>query len=608
MPEALNITPRTGFSATGRPGGPFDVTSQIFTLTNVGAAPLDWTLANTSPWLSDSPSGGTLTPGGPATSVTASLNSAAYNLPAGVYAANIRFINLNDVVVQSRQFTLTVINPPAITAQPTNQEVFWGATATFMVAASGGLPLFYHWQANGINLTDGGNVAGSATSTLTLDNVSLADVGTYSVIVSNAVGAISSSNAFLKVISSSPIITVQPTNQTAMLGSQASFAVGAAGNQPLFYRWQSNGTNLTDGGNLSGSATTSLTVSNVSSADMGTYSVVVSNALGSVTSTGAVLAVVVAESGMQLVQNAGFETGSFSSWSQSGNFANCSVSSSSPYVHSGSYGALLGPVGSLGYLSQSLPTVAGQVYLLSLWLDSPDGLGPNEFQVAWNGTVMFDQTNLGAIGWTNLQFMVTATGTNTVLQLAFQDDQSFLGLDDIQVSPLVSADGPPIIATQPANQVALPGGAAKFSVLSAGRLPLFYQWQFDGTNLVNATNATLALTNLTSSQMGVYDVLVSNSLGSATSSNALLTVLLATPALITFDDLTGSGLVPVGYNSLTWSNFYYLDGLTYGGQNGYTAGVVSSPNVAYNAYGAPAAINSSAPFNLVSAYLTAALG
>ena len=158
MPEALKITPRTGFSATGRPGGPFNVTSQTFTLTNVGAATLDWTLANTSLWLSASPSGGTLTQGGPATSVTASLNSAAYNLPVGVYAANIRFINLNDVVVQSRQFTLTVINPPAITAQPTNQEVFWGATATFTVEASGGLPFFYQWQANGINLTDGGNV------------------------------------------------------------------------------------------------------------------------------------------------------------------------------------------------------------------------------------------------------------------------------------------------------------------------------------------------------------------------------------------------------------------------------------------------------------------
>src|SRR5208337_1719782 len=122
-----------------------------------------------------------------------------------------------------------------------------------------------------------------------------------------------------------------------------------------------------------------------------------------------VLTVVVAEPGVQLVQNGGFETGSFSSWAQSGNFVDSSVSSSSPCVHSGIYGALLGPVGSLGYISQTLPTSPGGTYLVSLWLNSPDGLGPNEFQVAWNGTVLSDQTDLGAIGWTIFLFAVTAT-------------------------------------------------------------------------------------------------------------------------------------------------------------------------------------------------------
>jgi Immunoglobulin domain len=136
---------------------------------------------------------------------------------------------------------------------------------------------------------------------------------------------------------------------------------------------------------------------------------------------------------------------------------------------------------------------------------------------------------------------------------------------------------------------------------------LFFQWQFDGTNLANATNATLTLTNLTSSQTGSYSLLVSNSLGSTTSSDALLTVLAGTPTLVTFDNLSGSsGQVPDGYNNLTWGNFYCLDGLTYGQPSGYTAGVVSSPNIVYNGYGSPAAISSVAPFDFLSAYLTAA--
>jgi hypothetical protein len=172
-------------------------------------------------------------------------------------------------------------------------------------------------------------------------------------------------------------------------------------------------------------------------------------------------------------------------------------------------------------------------------------------------------------------------------------------LDNIQVTPLASADGPPIIATQPANQVAPPGGAATFSVLSSGQFPLYYQWQFDTTNIPDGTNATLTLTNLTSNQAGSYSVLVSNSLGSTTSSNALLTVPTGSSELITFDDLIGEDLaVPAGYNNLTWSNFYYLNALAYGQPSGYIAGMVSAYNVAYNGGGTLAAMSASAPFAL----------
>jgi serine protease len=93
--------------------------------------------------------------------------------------------------------------------------------------------------------------------------------------------------------------------------------------------------------------------------------VVVSNSISATISTGAVLNVLVAVPGGQLIQNGGFETGSFSSWTETGNFADCSVSSSSIAVNSGKYGAFLGPPGSLGYLSQTLPTAAGEYYIVS---------------------------------------------------------------------------------------------------------------------------------------------------------------------------------------------------------------------------------------------------
>lgn len=83
----------------------------------------------------------------------------------------------------------------------------------------------------------------------------------------------------------------------------------------------------------------------------------------------------------------------------------------------------------------------------------------------------------------------------------------------------------------------------------------------------------------------------------------------AAAVVIGFDDLPGSGnAVPNGYNGLNWDNFSYLNGVTYGiSGSGYQNGVISPDNVAYNAYGNPAAFFSSpTPFYFGSAYVTAA--
>jgi hypothetical protein len=269
-PEALQIIPTAGFTSMGGVGGPFTVTAQNFSLTNAaGTNSLTWTLSNTSVWLNASASGGILTPGGPATTVTLSLNSAADSLPVGTYQATVWFTNLNDKVAQSRQFSLLVISPPTITTQPTNQAVLEGATATFTAGATGGLPLSYQWQDNGTNLTDGGNISGSATTNLTISSVSTVDVGTYTVIVTNAAGTATSSNALLTITPSPPVIVMQPSNQGAVVGEMAAFTVAAIGTTPFSYQWYYNGTNNP----ITAAINATLTLTNVQSSQAGDYAV-----------------------------------------------------------------------------------------------------------------------------------------------------------------------------------------------------------------------------------------------------------------------------------------------------------------------------------------------
>ncbi len=291
LPEPLRISPAASALSSGPVGGPFNPISQTYLLTNGSAFAFNWSLVSASPWLDVSPTNGTLTPGGAATTVTASINSAAGNLVAGSYTATVWFTNLNDNYVQSRQFTLDVVTPPAIINQPTDQAVVAGTPATFSVGTAANALLFYQWQQGGTNLSDGTNIVGSATSTLTINIVESANVGAYSVIVSNAAGTTTSSNAALSIIPSLPIITMQPTNQTALPGGPATFSVAVVGNPPFFYQWLDGTTNLINGGNLSGSTTSTLTISNVSAANAGTYSVIISNSIGSATSVGAVLSV-----------------------------------------------------------------------------------------------------------------------------------------------------------------------------------------------------------------------------------------------------------------------------------------------------------------------------
>lgn len=92
------------------------------------------------------------------------------------------------------------LQPPVITASPSSQTLAVGQTASLNVTATGSPPLSYQWHKTGAPLANGGNVSGATTATLTLAPLTGADAGVYTVVVSNAAGAATSSPATLAVV------------------------------------------------------------------------------------------------------------------------------------------------------------------------------------------------------------------------------------------------------------------------------------------------------------------------------------------------------------------------------------------------------------------------
>ena len=91
---------------------------------------------------------------------------------------------------------------------------------------------------------------------------------------------------------------------------------------------------------------------------------------------------------------------------------------------------------------------------------------------------------------------------------------------------ILTVNVPAAISTQPVSQSLNAGTAATFTVAATGTAPLTYQWRKDGTPILGATNATLTLSSVQSSDAAAYAVVITNVAGSSTSSAAILAVII----------------------------------------------------------------------------------
>jgi hypothetical protein len=164
----------------------------------------------------------------------------------------------------------------------------------------------------------------------------------------------------------------------------------------------------------------------------------------------------------------------------------------SAFVHSGIYGAFLGQNASPGNLSQTLPTAEGQRYLLSFWLANPLSGTPNEFHVSWEGQPLLDQVDVEQFAWTNIQYVVTASTSNSVLEFSFRHDQNAFGLDDVTVQALPSLRLEQVLHAQDGISLTWSSSAgARYQLQSATDLTAG-NW-IDWGDPVTATNGTLTV-------------------------------------------------------------------------------------------------------------------
>lgn len=176
-----------------------------------------------------------------------------------------------------------VCDAPRVTGHPSPQNVCFGSTAQFSVAATG-TDVTYRWRRNGTPL----NGAAARQPTLVLTNVGVSQAGNYDCVATSFCGSVTSDAAALTVGSSGPAITAQPDPVRRCAGQQATFQISASGGA-LTYQWRKGTMPISNSPRVGGATTRALTITGLVPTDAGNYNCVVTNACGVATSANALL-------------------------------------------------------------------------------------------------------------------------------------------------------------------------------------------------------------------------------------------------------------------------------------------------------------------------------
>jgi len=411
---------------------------------------------------------------------------------------------------------------PVITTQPANQTACSGSSATFTVVATGSA-LTYQWRKGTTT------ISGATSSTYTISSVSTADTASnYNVVVTGSVSPAATSSSASLALNKAPLITTAPANQTACIGSAATFTVTATGTA-LTYQWRKGTTNIT------GATSASLVISSVAISDTASnYNVVVSGTCSPVSTSSnvsltvnkaplissapvnqtacvggsATFTVVATGTALTYQWRKGTTniTGATSASLTISSVAISDTASNYNVVISGT----CSPVSTSVNVSLTLNIAPA---ISSVPINQTTCVGsPATFSVVATGTALTYQWRKGTA---NISGATSAS--LTIPSVAISDTASNYNVvisgtcSTVITSSNVTLNlnTAPVISSAPLNQSACVGSTATFTVVATGTA-ITYQWRKGTTNIAGATSASLTINPISISDTASnYNVLIS---------------------------------------------------------------------------------------------------
>ena len=472
----------------------------------------------------------------------AATRLAIYNLPAPTSVEVVdrldqRLWYFNPTLHRIDSVPLSFVRQPTITQQPpANASARLGANVNLSVTAMGLNPLTYQW------LLSGSNLPAQTNYFLSLNNIQPSQQGDYQVVVSNPYGTVTSTVAHVVVLTA-PAISQQPTGTNVLAGGPFSLSVAATGSEPLTYQW------LFENVNIPGATNVTLVISNAQAANEGIYQAVVQNPAGTVTSTVALVRVEpagpsifsgpnslvvpaasnavfsVAAGGSQPLAYQWFFNGAALPGATSAQYsivyAQQANAGTYQVIITNSSGRILSAVATLSVTPVApyfvLQPAGARLPAGTNWTLSAQAKGSEPIGYSWqhDGAAIVG-TYQPSLTLTNLKlsdsgaYALVATNTS--------------GSSTSLVASIVVTSAPPVFVQQPNSTSVLTGATVSFESLATGSDPLWYQWYFQSSPLLNQTNGQLTLNAVGPAAAGSYFAVATNQFGSATSAVAQLTV------------------------------------------------------------------------------------